>query len=124
MLTLFKNITEELTDLEKEKLIPLMIELMQRTNETNRFIGKKIIQCFTGQGYPISQIRMCKMINYIRVKNLLSPKVLIGAGNGYFITEDINVIDDQIESLQGRIDSMAAVVDALKAQKLSIEKAR
>jgi hypothetical protein len=101
----------------------MLVTVLERTNETNRFTGRKIIEWFTGQGFPVSQIRLCKMINYLRVKNLLTPKVIIGAGNGYFLTSDPHIIEDQIESLKGRIDSMKAVVDSLNAEVLSIKKA-
>jgi hypothetical protein len=121
-LTLFRDITQELTDLERDTLVPMLINILRTTNETNRFTGRRIIQWFSSQGYPITQIRLCKMIAYIRLKNLLAPKALIGAGNGYFSTSDTDIIEDQIESLQGRIDAMNCVIDCLNAQKLNIQK--
>jgi hypothetical protein len=50
--------------------------------------------------------------------------VIIGAGNGYYVTQDPSVVQEQIDSLQGRIDSMAAVVDSLKAQLISMKHKR
>lgn len=128
-LTLFQNITEELTPLEKTELVPLLIDVLSSTHSGKRFTGKNICGYFRACRYAISEARLRKMINYIRVLNLqkgkeysLNNKVVIGAGNGYFITDDPEVIKDQIESLQGRMDSMAAVVDSLKAQLLNIQK--
>lgn len=122
-LTLFQNITEELTPLEKDTLVPLLIDVLSSTHSGNRFTGKNICQYFRACNYSVSEARLRKMINYIRVLNVqqgksfsLNNKVVIGANNGYFITADPEVIKDQIESLQGRMDSMAAVVDSLKAQ--------
>jgi prefoldin subunit 5 len=52
----------------------------------------------------------------------LNGKVLIGAGNGYYLTSDPHVVEDQIESIQGRINSMSAVVDSMKAELISLKR--
>jgi hypothetical protein len=121
MLTLFQNITSELTALEKGTLVPLLLDTLSTTHEKNRHTGKNICMWFNACGYAVSEARLRKMINYIRVLNLTGGKVIIGAGNGYFLTDDVNIIQDQIESLEGRMDSMAAVVDSLKAQVVSLK---
>lgn len=120
-LTLFKNITEELTQTEKEKFVPMLIDTLEGSHTGNRMPGKAICGWFKSQGYNVSEIRLRKMINYIRVLNLINGHVIIGAGNGYFITSDPHVIQEQIESLQGRIDSMKAVIDSLTAEKINLQ---
>ena len=92
MITLFKNPLDEITILERETLVPILMKLLDRTNQKNKFTGKRIIEFFTVQGYPISQIRLCKMISYIRIKNLMQPNVVIGSNNGYFLTADENIL--------------------------------
>lgn len=121
-LTLFTNITEELTTLEKEMLVPLLLDTLSVTHTGNRFKGKNICGWFKASGYDVSEARLRKMINYIRVTNKAWPKVLIGAGNGYFLTSVLSVVDEQIESLEGRIDSMKAVVDSMKAQRENLKR--
>lgn len=124
MLTLFTNITEQLTDLEKKTLVPMLIDTLCNSHETNRFKGAWLCKWFkASDGYQVSEARLRKMINYIRVMNVkkglhddLGNKVVIGAGDGYFVTDNESIILNQIESLQGRMDSMAAVVDSLNAQ--------
>ncbi|RYG33497.1 MAG: hypothetical protein EOO01_33155 [Chitinophagaceae bacterium] len=122
-LTLFQNITEELTQLEKETLVPMLVDTLSFTHSKNRHIGKHICAWFNASGHKVSEVRLRKMINYIRVLNVqqgvefnLGGKVVIGAGNGYFVTDEIEIVKDQIDSLQGRVDSMKAVIDSLKAQ--------
>jgi hypothetical protein len=122
MLTLFENIIQELTDTEKDRLAPMLIDILKRTTANNRFTGRRIIEYFTAQGYPISQIRLCKLVQYIRVANLVAPLALIGSGSGYFLTDDPELVGDQIESLEGRINSMRSSLDSLKAQKLNLER--
>lgn len=123
MITLFENITEQLTELEKKTLVPALINLLKlHTNKDLRFTGRQLCGWFEKNGYQVSQIRLCKMTSYIRQLNLVAPMVLIGSGNGYFITGDVQIIQDQIDSLQGRVDALNAVIDSLKAQKQSIDK--
>lgn len=120
MLTLFKNITKEVTDFEKTVLVPMLIDTLQNTHEKKQFKGKELSGWFKACGHHVTEPRIRKMVNYIRVMNLMAPHVLIGTSNGYFITDKVNVVDDQIESLQGRIDSQMAVIDSMKAQKLNL----
>lgn len=123
MLTLFNNITEKMTDLEKHKLVPMLLTVLVETNENRRITAAKLSEWFRLAGYSsVSGDRIRKMVNYIRQMNLCSPAVLIGASNGYFITTMITVVDLQIESMQGRIDSQAAVIDAMKAQRENLKR--
>ncbi len=116
MLTLFKNITEEITSLERDTLVPLLISILTLSHEEKRITGNQLCIWFKAQGHNVSAPRLRKMINYIRVRNMLAPAVVIGAGNGYFITTDTGIIEDQIESIKGRMDSMNAFIDTMQAQ--------
>lgn len=122
-ITLFENITDALTDLEKDKLVPMLKDTLSNTHTENRFRGKTISSYYKACGYPVSEARIRKMVNYLRVTNSFGNRVLIGASNGYYLTSDVRCIDDQIESLEGRIDAMQCVVDALKSQRLSLKRA-
>ena len=122
MITLFHNVTHDLTPLEKDQLIPLLEKLLDHTNNKNRFSAKRIIAWYIGQGFPISKIRLCKMIAFLRISNAMAPNVIIGASNGYYLTGDPQIIQDQIDSLQGRCDAMRCVIDSLQAQRLSLMK--
>lgn len=119
-LTLFTNITEQLTDLEKNTLVPMLIDALQPTNKETPMKGRWISGWFKASRYDVSEARIRKMVNYIRVTNAAKPKVLIGGGNGYFLTQSVQTVEEQIESLEGRIDSMKAVIDSLKAQRQNL----
>jgi len=121
-LTLFENITEELTDHEKNVLVPMLISTMEYTGENKRIKGKSISAWFKASGENVSEARIRKMVNYIRVTNKMAPYVLIGASDGYYITKDVHVVEKQIDSIQGRIDSQAAVIDSMKAQLLNLKR--
>ncbi|MFL5808065.1 MAG: hypothetical protein ACJ749_01010 [Flavisolibacter sp.] len=121
MLTLFTNITEQLTEFEKNTLVPMLLETLKHTHIGNRYKGKDICTWFDACRCEVSEARLRKMVNYIRVTNAVKPNVLIGTSKGYFLTCDVKLVDEQIESLEGRIDSMSAVIDSLKAQKLNLQ---
>jgi hypothetical protein len=123
-LTLFQNITTELTDLEKETLVPMLIDTLSTTHEEKRITGKNICGWFKASGYAVTEVRIRKMVNYLRVLNLMDGRVVIGAGNGYYVTSDPAVVQEQIDSLQGRVDSMSAVIDSLKAVLISLKHKR
>lgn len=116
MLKMFADITQALTDEEKSELVPMLIDRLKNSNTDNRMLGKALTAWFRASGRNMNEGRLRKMINYVRVTNAFGDKILIGAGNGYFLTEDIHEANDQVESIEGRIDSMQAVVEAIKAQ--------
>ena len=119
-LTLFTNITEQLTALEKNKLVPLLLDILSASHDKNTMKGRWISSWFKKVGYDVSEARIRKMVNYIRVTNAAKPFVLIGASNGYFLTDNIEVVDEQIQSLEGRIDSMKSAIDSIKSQRLNL----
>ena len=100
----------------------MLLSTMAATHSGNRFTSKNICAWFVACNEAVTGPRLRKMINYIRVMNLARPGVLIGANDGYFITNDVHTVDEQIESLQGRVDSMLAVIDSIKAQKQNLIK--
>lgn len=120
MLTLFTNITEELTELEKTKLVPMLLETLRYSSKSNTFRGKELSNWFKASGHDVSEVRIRKMVNYIRVTNAARPNVLIGSSKGYFLTSDLQVVDEQIQSLEGRVDSMKAAIDSIKSQRLNL----
>jgi hypothetical protein len=122
MLTLFTNITEQLTEFEKNTLVPMLLETLKHTHIGNRYKGKDICTWFDACRCEVSEARLRKMVNYVRVTNAAKPQVLIGTSTGYFLTDSVSIVNDQIESLEGRIDSMRAVVDSLKAQKQNLQR--
>ena len=47
-------------------------------------------------------------------RRLGKSKTIIGGSKGYFMTDSVNVISEQIESLQSRIFGMTAAINGLK----------
>lgn len=121
MLTLFNNITEEVTELEKKTLVKLLLNVLRNAPHGKTTKGKELCGYLQGLGFSTTEVRVRKMVNYIRVTNAAKPMVLIGCSKGYFLTGDLRTVDEQIESLEGRLDSMKAAIDAIKAQRLNLQ---
>lgn len=121
-LTLFTNITEQLTELEKTILVPMLIDTLQHTNTDNRYTARNLSGWFKASGYNVSGPRIRKFVNYIRVANAVKPHVLIGSSTGYYLTTSIIDVDDEIESMRGRVDSGLAVIDALESQRENLKR--
>jgi hypothetical protein len=131
MLTLFPTITPRLTSVEKKTLVPMLIDCLSNTDEGNIHKGAELCSWFTACGHHVSEAKIRKMVNYIRIKKLKQGidcnwgnKVVIGTSKGYFITNDPKIIKAQIQSLQGRVDSQLAVVDSLREELYNIQKVK
>jgi hypothetical protein len=117
---LFKEIG--ITDREMHEVIPDLKRLLERTTPESKFYSKDIIRYFAGKGYSLSQLRLCKLIAFLRVTNAFAPKVIIGCNYGYYLSDNPEFIQQQIESFLGRMQAMKMVADSLVAQKLNLEK--
>lgn len=117
MLTLFENITHELTDLEKSVIVPKIIEIVNSATKEHPVTEKRMTDYFNRSGKKTSGIRIRKAISYIRQYNLTAPKVLIGGGNGYYTSNDRFIIDKQLDSLRQRVIKINHVIAAIEAQR-------
>lgn len=121
MLTLFENVTSALTIVELQQVVPLLIEKISSRKAKNEAVtNKHLCTWLKSRGYDTSEVRIRMMINHIRNNNL--KPCLMGSAKGYFVTDNPAVVDEQINSLMGRINSMRNVVESLKAQKMNLIK--
>jgi hypothetical protein len=123
MLTLFEDVTHNLTGAELEIIVPKLITAISERNTKQKAIkNKDLVKWLKSENIQTSEVRIRMMVNFIRNTNRLY--CLIGTANGYFVSKEIPIIDDQIESILGRINSMKQVIESLQAQKqhLIIEK--
>jgi len=87
----------------------LMVQLKE-----NAVTNSYICRCLKKQGYVIDGARLRKIINYIRVKNLIIG--LMATSNGYYIAESKSEMIDYIDSLKGRENAIKAVRVAMENQ--------
>ena len=122
MLTLFNDVTRELSKMEKETLVPMLLETLSNTHETNKYTTKHLTGWFDACRIKVSDARIRKMINYIRTHYLTKPHMLVGTSKGYFLTMDSEIVDAQIDSIQGRIDAEIYLRESFKEQRDYIKK--
>lgn len=117
----FEAETHELTDYELNTLLPLVKSgLLKRTGEENSVTSTHIVNELVKKGYSINGPRLRKIINYIRVNNIIYN--LIATNNGYFIASSESECRSFIRSLDQRINSIITMRDAMAYQlKKSLE---
>lgn len=122
MITLFENITQELTPLEKETLVPMLIETLEFKTVDNPVKGQHIVSWFKASGYKTSDVRLRKMVSYIRQCCLLKSAVICAGSKGYYLSNNLPEIDKQIESVKKRRNQLNNVIEGLEATRESIRK--
>lgn len=108
MITNFEQITTELNE-EEMKLLPILINGFRTHSKQNPIKAPDIVNAMKKFG-KMSEVRLRKMVNHIRVNSLLP---LIATSSGYFITEDQEEIRNQIKSLNERAKSIKDASDGL-----------
>ena len=115
MLHGFEDYTADLNDYEKSVLLPTMAKcLAKKTGKTNAITNKVMCEKMEEHGYDIGEARVRKIINYIRITDLVP--CLIATSKGYYVSNDIDELTLYIGSLKDRAAAITAVSDALKRQ--------
>lgn len=116
MLTGFEKETAPLTDYERETLLPIMVKCLSVKHGADLAVkNATICRKLTALGYDISEARVRKLVNHIRVNGLVP--CLMASSRGYFIAGSIEELDVFIGSLQGREDAIRQVRLAMQEQR-------
>lgn len=112
----FEAITESVTPYEKEMIIPALVSgLKKRVGARYAIRNKTICQALKARGYDkISEPRIRKCINYIRINGLVPH--LIANSNGYYVATSVEEVDKYAESLKDRATAILAMRKALVDQ--------
>lgn len=110
---LFEQDTLPLTDYELNTLIPAIIRGFKQHKGIEKAItSKKICEALTKNGYKASDVKLRKCIKHIQRNHLLNW--IVATGEGFFYTEDPQIVKSQIESLRGREEAIRSVRIALE----------
>lgn len=111
----FEAETQPLTDYETRELLPVLIRGLQtKVGKANAVTNKHIVNSLKAS-YKISDARVRKIINHIRIKDLVPG--LIATSDGYFIAETEAELIEYEESLKGREDAIRAVRESIARQR-------
>ena len=110
-----------LSDEDKNVILPLVIKVLMRTsdNPTTHLHSDRIVKFINSKRdsgsiitkNPMSDVKLRKIVNWIRMWGLLP---LMSGPTGYWITSDDKAITDMIASLESRIASMKSAIEGLK----------
>ena len=107
----FENETSPLS-LEEANLIDGMcLALEKKKGASNAITNKGIREAYDKRGIKMSDVRVRKMINHIRINGLV--RNLISSSKGYYIAESPDEVMDYLESLRSRINAIGDVHNAL-----------
>lgn len=116
MITNFEEITRDLSPDEK-KLIPIIVKSMEKYTKKNQVKTKTIIDGINANRQKLKIIkkmngaRLRKLINFIR-SNGIQP--IIGTSQGYFVSYEQTDIQDEIESMEQRSNSILKAANGMK----------
>jgi hypothetical protein len=107
MITNFEELTVELTT-EEKKLVPIIVDrFLKKPGRENMVSNPAMIEGIDRTyGIRLSEPRIRKIVQYIRINNLLPG--LVGVSRGYFYTEDPEEIESWIESMKQRENAIAS----------------
>lgn len=120
MITLFEEITYELTDYEINSLVPIVVKgLKNKIGKENAITNKVICEKLKNAGYKVSEPRLRKIIHHIRIEQLIVG--LCCNSKGYYVTNSLEELGRYVESLAQRIRSQEAIYKSMKRDMQKIE---
>jgi len=106
MITNFESITVELTEDEQKMVDVVVSRFKQKPGRQNLVTNHQILTGLNNAfGLNLSEPRIRKIIQFIRINNILPG--LIGVSRGYYYTENIDEIESWIQSMEERERSIA-----------------
>lgn len=113
MINGFEHITQPLTESE-QKILPVIVRgLSKKIGSVNAVTNKAICAGLLEKyNVELSEARVRKIINHIRMNNLLTG--LIATSAGYYISTNPKEISDYIQSLEGRKQAIEGIINRTK----------
>lgn len=107
MLPGFEIETRPLTEEEKKLLPRIIYGLSKRIGVESAISNRKICETLSKKGIEVTEVRIRKIINHIRMRNLVPG--LLANGKGYYVSCDPVEVKKYIESLSGREKAIRGV---------------
>lgn len=103
----FDKETSPLSAKEMEMIPGMVVAFSKRVGKDNAITSKEIIAKYKEQGIKLDGARLRKMINHIRINNLVPN--LIGSNNGYWVENDKQLLKIYVEGLLSRANAIKVV---------------
>ena len=112
MIRNFEKETDRLSEYEKENMLPVVREVLERAVGKSRAITNSQI---VGRYLPgASEARVRKIINHIRNRHIIDG--LMATTKGYYVATTREELEGYVESLQGRISAIRKVMQSIRRQ--------
>jgi hypothetical protein len=113
MLSCFEDYTHDLTEKEKALVSFFVLGFENKRGSENAITNSKIrATILDRKGIKISDARVRKIINYIRIYDLVPG--LIATSRGYYVSADPEEILKYIESLVGRKNEIGRLIVVMR----------
>lgn len=110
----FEEETKPLTE-EEHKLLPEFVRCLQKyTGKKNAITNKSIREGYWRKGIKLSDSRIRKIINHIRLHNMV-PK-LCANSRGYYIAQNNEELQEYVNGLRQRVGAIKAILTTLEEQ--------
>ena len=115
MITNFEKQTEALTDYERTTILPIMVKcLNNKIGKEAAITNNTMCEKMEEHGYHITPTRVRKIINHIRINNLIEG--LMATSTGYYVTHDTSELRTYIVSLKGREEAIREMRESMELQ--------
>lgn len=118
MINGFEKETQPLTTYEMEVLLPVIVRGLLKKIGRDRAVTNKHIVTSLKDRYKISEPRVRKIINHIRINDFVPG--LVATSDGYFVAENERELMDYEESLRGREEAIRAVRSSITRQRIHL----
>lgn len=114
----FDKETQPLSAYEKDILLPILVSGLQaRKGRENAVTNKQIVKALS-PAHKISDTRVRKIINHIRINDLVPA--LIATSEGYYIAQTETELIEYEDSLKGREEAIRTVRQSIERQRKNI----
>lgn len=104
----------QLNYFERDKLVPLVCDMLTKAN--GRPLPSQVIaEAIRKIGHKVDTRSVRRVISYIRREGLVP--CVASSPKGFFVANNVREITDTILSLEGRVDAIQEVIDALREQR-------
>jgi hypothetical protein len=113
MITGCESITYELTDYEKDTLVPILVRgFHQMVGKKNAFTNIQCTRKLISLGHECNDARFRKLVHYIRQNHLVPG--LIGTKCGYYKAANKEELSEYLDSVKERKRSIEEIITALE----------
>lgn len=110
-----KSILRPLNEYERGILLPIIVKcLSKHVGKEKAITNSHMCEALIDNGYDIKEVRMRKIIHYIRDNWLIG--CLIASNRGYHVTKDRQEMLDYIDSLRRRVEAIEIIIEAMLEQ--------